>query len=65
MTTYTHYWRHAVRGGYDHVEKIPCRIVSRGRTRVRIAALLKTGGEKLVTVAPESLQEKGCEAGQP
>lgn len=53
--TYTHTWHHKPRGGYGYVIPVPARVISETPRRVRIAALLRDGGEKIVSVRRDAL----------
>lgn len=49
-------WLHVPRGGYGYTVRVPARVESVGKSRVRIAAKLQSGGEKIVNVKPASLR---------
>ena len=50
-------WRHQPRGGWGYIILVPAAVISVGKRRVTIAAELKGGGAKRVTVDPANLVE--------
>src|SRR5678815_5795054 len=48
-------WLHVPRGGYGYTIRVPARVDKVGPSRVRIAAKLKDGSEKMVSVKPANL----------
>lgn len=53
-------WKRVSRQGYHFTARIPCRVLSRIRTRFRIAALLVDGSELQHIVKAESLEHDPC-----
>lgn len=53
-------WKKVSRRGYCFTARIPCRIIERTGKRIRIAALLAMGGEKITVVDQKSLEHDPC-----
>ena len=53
-------WKRVSKKGYCFTARIPCRMIERVGKRIRIAALLAAGGEKMTVVKQENLVHDPC-----
>jgi hypothetical protein len=49
-------WRYVHNQGYGGVIMVPCRVIKRTPKRMKIAALMKDGTEKIVYVLPGNIR---------